>query len=204
MKTILLSGSLGQQFGCEFKLAVHTPGEALRALIYQLKGFESALKRGVYRVTHVYPDREVEFDEKEVNITFGRAIGMRIEPVIAGAGSGKGIGKVVLGVALVGAAVFFSGGALAGTAFTVMGASVSYGQIALTGALMAISGVTAMLTPTPKLTSGKAADENPSFLFDGAQQSSTQGICVPTGFGECWGGSVVASFGITTEELPTT
>lgn len=129
---------------------------------------------------------------------------MRIEPVVEGAKSGKGIGKIVLGVALVGAALFFSGGALGASAFTVLGSSVSYGQIALTGALMAISGVTSLLTPTPKLSSGKSVDENPSYLFDGVNNVATQGICMPVGFGECWGGSVVASFGITTEELPTT
>lgn len=213
MKTILLSGSLGAQFGSEFRLAVSSPGEALRALIYQLKGFESALRRGAYRITRLYPDRESEFDEKEVNITFGRAIGMRVEPVIAGAGSGKGVGKVVLGIALVGAALFFAPAVVGAagptlgmgtTAFTAAGLSVTYGQIALVGGLMALSGVTAILTPTPKVNSGKAVDENPSFLFDGIQNVATQGVCVPVGFGECWGGSVVVSFGIATEELPTT
>lgn len=213
MKTILISGSLGEQFGSEFRLAVASPGEALRALIYQIKGFESALKRGAYRITRIYNDHETEFDEKEVNLSFGRAIGMRIEPVIMGAGSGKGIGKVVLGIALVGAALFFAPAVVGAagptlgmgtTAFTAAGFSVTYGQIALVGGLMALSGVTALLTPTPKVSTGKAVDENPSFLFDGTQNVATQGICVPVAFGECWGGSVVASFGITTEELPVT
>lgn len=204
MKTIYLSGQLAAQFSSEYRLAVISPAEALRALIYQVKGFEAALRRGYYKITRVYPDREVEFDEKEVGIGFGRAIGMRIEPVLEGAKSGKGIGKIVLGVALVGAALFFSGGTLGATAFSVLGANVSYGQIALTGALMAISGVTSLLTPTPKLNSGNAKDENPSYLFDGANNVATQGVCMPVGFGDCWGGSRVVSFGITTEELPVT
>lgn len=201
MKTIQLSGHLETSFGSEFLLAVNTPAQAIRALCYQVKGFEAALKRGSYRIVKIYDNKEVDFDLNELGITFGRAIGMKIEPTIAMAG-GKGGAKAVLGLALVGAAFFFSGGALATTAFTAFGTSVSFGQIALTGTLMALSGVAGLLTPVPKLPSSSTTKDNPSFLFDGIQNTSVQGSPVPVAFGECWGGSVVASLGITTEDIP--
>lgn len=199
MKTVILTGRLGKKFGKEFSLSVETPAEAVRALCYLIKGFEEELKKGSYRVTRFCKTTSEAIDEKLLNFRLGSSTGLKIEPVFTGRKRG-GLGKIILGVVLVGAAFFFSGGALAGSAFTAFGASVSYGQIALIGGLMAIQGATAMLAPKVKdKTDDK--DEPTSFLISAPQNQIEQGHPVPIVYGECFVGSVMISAGISVEEF---
>lgn len=198
MKTIILTGRLGKEFGSEFHFDASTPAEAVRTLCYQIKGFEEALKRGAYRVTRVYEKASEVIDETLLNFTLGRAIALKIEPVKVGRKNG-GLGKIILGVALVGAAFFFSGGALGATAFSAFGSTVSYGQIALVGGLMALSGASAMLAPKVK---DKTDDkkEPTSFLIAAPQNMIEEGHPVPLVYGETFIGSVMVSAGISVEE----
>jgi predicted phage tail protein len=198
MKTIILTGRLGKKFGTEFILAVETPVEAIRALCYQLEGFEEELAKGAYRVKRIFPSSVEQIDETLLTFKFGRAHTLRIEPTVAGNKSG-GLGKIILGIALVGAAFFFSGGALGATAFSAFGSSVSYGQIALIGGLLALSGASAMLAPKVKdKTDDK--EEPTSFLISAPQNMIEQGHPVPIVIGECFVGSVMVSAGISVEE----
>lgn len=201
MKTIELTGRLGKEFGPQFQLSVDSPGEAIRALCYQIPGFEAALKEGMYRVTKIYHDAKTAIDENEISLSFGRAIGLRVDPVLSGSKS-KGLGKIILGVVLVGAA-FFTGGATLGlgaTAFTAAGVSVSFGSIALVGGLLAVGGAVSMLTPD--ITTSAPEEQQESFLIDATGNLAEQGNPVPIAFGEIFTGSVVISTGIATEELP--
>lgn len=198
MKTVTLTGRLGKKFGRNFQLDIASPAEAVRALCYQLPGFEQELKKGAYRVKRVYDRGNQDVDTTELSFSFGKATGVRIEPVIAGRKNG-GLGKIILGVALVGAAFFFSGGALSGAAFSIAGQSVSYGQIALIGGLMALSGVSAMLAPKVKTNTDDKEDN--SFLINAPSNMIEQGHPVPLvyGFG-VYCGSVMVSAGISTSE----
>jgi predicted phage tail protein len=190
---------LGKKFCRKFKLEVTTPAEAVRALCYLIQGFEEELKKGAYRVTRFSERTSETIDETVLNFKLGSSIGLKIEPVIAGNKRG-GLGKIILGIVLVGAAFFFSGGALAGTAFSVFGAPVSYAQIALIGGLMAIQGATAMLAPkTADKTDNK--EEPTSFLISSPQNQIEQGHPVPIVYGECIVGSVMVSAGISIEEF---
>ena len=198
MKTIILTGRLGKLFGTKFRLDVATPVEAIRALCYQIKGFEEEIKKGAYRVRRVFPNNSEQIDETLLTFKLGKAHTLRIEPVVAGAKNG-GLGKIILGVVLVGAAFFFSGGALGATAFSAFGSSVSYGQIALIGGLLALSGASAMLTP--KVSDNSDDKEEPtSFLISAPQNMIEQGHPVPIVIGETFTGSVMVSAGISTEE----
>lgn len=198
MKTVILTGRLGKKFGREFKFDIISPAEAVRALCYQINGFEEELRKGSYRVTRVYENGEQEIDENLLTFSLGKAFALRIEPVVHGAKRG-GLGKIILGVALVGAAFFFSGGALATTAFSAFGASVSYGQIALMGGLLALSGAAQMLAPTISTETDKQ-DEKTSFLISAPSNNIEQGHPVPVSYGECFVGSTMVSAGISVEE----
>lgn len=198
MKTIILTGRLAKKFGTEFNFDVETPAEAVRALCYQIQGFEEELKKGAYRVKRVFDNSVEQIDETLLTFKFGRAHTLRIEPTVAGNKKG-GLGKIILGVALIGAAFFFSGGALSTAAFSFAGSSVSYGQIALIGGLLALSGVSAMLTP--KVSDKTDDKEEPtSFLISAPQNQIEQGHPVPIVIGETFVGSVMVSAGISVEE----
>jgi predicted phage tail protein len=122
-----------------------------------------------------------------------------IAPVITGAGgSGMSIGKILLGVVLIGLA-FIPGvgiattGAAAGTMTSIGTALFSVG-----GALL-FGGIAALLTPTPK-----APKENEqSFLFDRAVDLTSQGLPIPLLYGEFLAVSpLVISSAISTETVP--
>lgn len=201
MKTIELRGHLAAQFGDEFRMDVTSVAEAVRALCYQLDGFEKALEEGEYRVTRVYADGDdYALGEDEISLSLGRAVGVRIEPVVGGRKSG--LGKLILGIVLVGlsfiAAPLLVGAAIGQTAGITI-AGVSAAKIATIGTLMIVQGASALLTPTPQ--SPAVADSNASHLLDATGNLVEQGNAVPVVFGECFVGSVMISTGITAEEI---
>ena len=126
-------------------------------------------------------------------------------PVITGAG--RGIGKVLLGAALIGL-VFVTGGATfsmaEGLTFqnSVLGGAFLNKAITYVGAYLVLTGVSEMLFPLPKPPSFES-EEDPrlSFSFGGTQQTGRAGTPVPLVYGEIFTGSVVISGGIDTEQV---
>lgn len=219
MKDIYLHGNLGLEFGNHFKLDVHSVGESIRALEANFPGkFYKFIKDGTYRIQRSLKDPGLcEEDELKMNLSSKE---IHIVPVIQGAkgGGGKGIFTVFLGVALIGAAIAFAPAAAAGGGFfgANMGASViggaglfsgiTWGQVALWGVGLALSGVSSLLSSQVNSTSAAAREspeERPSFLFNGATNNTEQGGPVPLVYGKMRVGSTVISGGITTEKLPT-
>ncbi len=212
LRTVVLHGALGAQFGASFDLDVKSPIEALRALIVQIKGFRQAFRAGHYRVLKAREYVTDTLDLDELKLRLGRAREIHIVPVIAG--SADGWGKILTGVAIIGLAIAapyalgFAGGisGALGTTFGSISAigftGVSFGTVAGIGAAIALGGVAQMLAPTPTLAGGSAAaDRKESFLFGSADNVTAQGVPVPIGFGEFVGGSVVVSVGLSTEEM---
>lgn len=125
-------------------------------------------------------------------------------PVVGGSKSGGGAMKAVLGVALVGAAIFFSGGTLAaplagiGTAIPGLG-GLTYGSMAGFGLTMALSGVASMISPTQKATTG--ADRSDSFALSGPSNMDAQGYPVPLVIGEVIAGGIAVSSGYDVEDI---
>ncbi len=185
LRTIYLHGALGRRFGRCFRLAVATPAEAVRALSLQLDGFRAALREGLYRVVAGAPGRRRERGEDEMTVGFSHAL--HIVPVIAGAGGrGGAVGLVVAGAALLTAAFaapLLLGGGLLGSA-TIFGVSTQ--TIGLVGASLALSGVSALLAPKPKLEGGTTSptDERfESFMFGGLPDRPIAGRPVPVNVG---------------------
>lgn len=212
MKTIYLHGAAKKQFGGPFVLDVATPLEAVKALNYLLPGFRALLQRADWQVIRGPQKKRRACDLDELDLRFGAVKELHLTPVAAGAGSGKGIGKIVVGVLLAAAAIALSvptGGtsiALGATAFTVAGLGVSFGTIAALGLTIALQGAALLAQGKPKVAGygdRESPDQRPSFLFQGPVNVAAEGATIPMSLGleiEC--GSVVASAGLSTEVLP--
>lgn len=208
MRTVRLNGELGKRFGRVHRLDVGTPAEAIRALCANNPGFREHLvssgERGVaYRCV---VDRDL-IDEERVSHPMSR--NFSITPVIHGAGK---VGSIILGVALITAAVALSGGFAAigagGAGFgATMGASVgflgfTYANVAMIGLAITLGGISQLLAPTPK--AGASADKTDNGYFDGPVNVTAQGGCVPLGYGRAIVGSMVISAGVTVDQQYTT
>ncbi|MNR34877.1 Bacteriophage lambda tail assembly protein I [compost metagenome] len=115
---------------------------------------------------------------------------IRIVPIVSGSKRG-GLLQTVVGVALivVGAVTSWAGGAAL--------VSVGIGMVA--------GGVLQMLSPVPKSPSQQeqASTENkPSYIFNGAFNTTQQGLPVPVVYGQMLVGSSVVAVGTWTEALP--
>lgn len=198
LRTIKLYGKLGARFGRVHTLAVNSAAEACRAL-GQLPGFEQFMlqakdKGMVFAVFH----GKRNITENELGDPPGRAE-IRIAPVIQGS-KRAGTLQTVIGVAIFAAAVFFSGGAAAGSAGLFAG-SAGWGVVGSIGISLALGGVSQMIAGTPKgLGSQDAAENRPSYGFNGPVNTQAQGNPVPLGYGRLIVGSAVASAGIYAED----
>jgi predicted phage tail protein len=117
----------------------------------------------------------------------------------AAASQGAAAGSVAMGeLAATGVTAGGLSGALSASAFSVAGMSVTFGQIAAFGAMMAFNGISQMLSPHPQNnTAGStAADPNPSYAFTGPVNTAKQGGPVPLIYGEIEAGSIVVSSGL--------
>ena len=190
MRTVHLHGHLAKEFGDSFSLDVATAGEAVRALNAAFPGrFLNSIREGSYQIIRGRRHGGMSLDVDMLNtLKLGRA-DLHFVPVAHGSGNKGGTVKAVVGVAIVGAAIFASGGTLAAplaamgdTAFTVLGAGVSYGSIALFGVGLALAGAASMLANSDAKPSD-ATDEAQSFNFGGPVNVNEQGNAVPLIYG---------------------
>lgn len=200
MKTIVLNGQLGKQFGRRHQFDVATAAEAVRALVANFPSIEKYLMETKclgYRVKlHDTPLREI--DELHHPVGGNR---ITITPVISGAGGSTG--SILLGAALIGAAFFTGGASIAASGFLVGGITTTFwGGIALSiGASLVLGGISQMLAPTPKsIEPAERPENNPSYAFNGPVNTGAQGQPVPIGYGRLIVGGAIISAGITTEE----
>ena len=193
MKTIILLGELGKRYGRRHMLDVKSPAEAVRALCANFKDFaafvSSSHERNVgYRVLNMRED----VGEDELHNPASRRIA--IVPVVAGAGGG--LGKILLGVALIAAAILVPGLA----AVTLFGTTTLATVAFSIGVSLALGGVAQMLAPQPK-SQGPQEEQQPSYVFNGAVNTTSQGQPVPVGYGRMIVGSAVISAGISVEDI---
>jgi predicted phage tail protein len=197
IRTIRLYGKLGARFGRVHHLAVSSAAEAVRALGVLHDGFNRFMAEskdmGLAFVVF-YGKRNIGKDELGDPPSNND---IRIAPVVQGSKSG-GL-QVLLGVALIAAAVLVPGvGAAAAGSFFAGGA---WGVVGSIGISLALGGVAQMIAGTQKgLSSSEAADNKPSYNFSGIKNTATQGNPVPLCYGEMVVGSAVASLSIVAED----
>lgn len=108
------------------------------------------------------------------------------------------------GASTMGAATATSGSfALGSTAFTVAGSAITYGSVAMFGAALMFSGVASMMANSALSSYGDrdSPDQRASFLFNGPVNVTEQGNSIPLVYGRFRTGSVVASAGLTVEQI---
>lgn len=191
LKTIRLYGVLGAKFGREHRLDIDSPREAIKALTVLYDGFEQFLANAhlkgmefaIFKGNRNINEEELHLDTTEE---------IRIAPIIKGSKRG-GFFQTMLGVAMIGAAIFAPWG-------TALWAS---DLMLMVGAGVAMGGVVQMLSPQPRgLSMRQDSDNKPSYAFGGAVNSTAQGNPVPLLYGldrREVGGAIISA-GIYTED----
>ena len=204
LRKIKLYGELAKFVGHkEFEVKVENLSHAVSFLINNFEGVEKYMSPKHYQVKV----GNYAVDESELCHPIGQE-DIHFIPVITGAG--RGIGKVLLGAALIAGAFMFSPMTLG--SFTAKGIAAGATPFAKIGFLakaslyvgtsLVLSGVSDMLFPLPKFE-GFETEEDPrlSFNFNGIQNTSRAGTPVPIVYGEIFTGSVVISASVDTEQV---
>ena len=209
MKVVKVYGALRELLGkTRFEFVADTPAQAMRALLVNFPELQQWLidseKNGVaYRVT-VGKQKIHNDDVSGLFSPWSEREVFSITPVMTGAG--RGVGSILLGVALVGAAIITQGGSLAFSGgFTAtsaaFGAKLAAG-IANIGVFMVLSGVAQMLSPVPAPPSAREAPtELESNSFSGVLNTVRQGVPVPIAYGRVFVGSAVVSAGLDVDQV---
>jgi predicted phage tail protein len=201
LREIRVYGQLAKFLGRrKFMAAVDSAAEAIRFLIANYPQVERHMCQDGRHYRVIMGDHSVGMEELH-----GPAggHGIKIVPVIGGAGGG--VGQILAGVALVAAAIFIPGLGLglAGSIVTKVG---------LLGGALILGGISQALTPTPTLatsgtysgpqgTTNTEMDPQKSYSFSGIQNTSRAGTPLPLAFGEIICGSIVISAGIDTVQI---
>ena len=198
LRKIKLYGELAKFLGQKtFEAEVHSAAQAIRFLVVNFPQLEKHMADRYYKIAI----DNWELEEKELHYPNGQE-DIKIIPVVGGEG-GRGIGRVLLGAALIGGAFLinpalsfsFKSGV---TGFASAGALTQ--AVVYTGGSLILSGVAEMLTPVPTI-SEREQDPRLSFNFSGIQNTSRAGVAVPVIYGEVLTGSVVISAGIETAQV---
>ena len=202
LRKIKLYGELAEFVGHkEFEVKADTLASAISFLVNNFEGIDKFMNPKYYQVKV----GNYAIDESEICHPIGKE-DIHFVPVISGAG--RGLGKILLGAALIGVAFLMP---VASSGFS-LGAGLKAGSLAKVGfmtkmvagvgASLVLSGVSEMLFPLPDVPSYEdTQDPRLSFSFGGLQQTGRAGTPVPLVYGEIFTGSVVISGGIDTEQV---
>ena len=190
-----------------FRADVANPAEAVRFLLANFPALRSHMADQHYKVLVSDNALDIGDQPEQLHYPIGADEEIKIVPVMVGAGGiGDAITQILVGVALVAAAIFIPGLGLG-----LAGATVT--QIGLLGGALVLGGVSQLLTPTPNISAAQGAvgtqattretelDPQKSYSFSGIQNTSRQGVPVPLIYGETLVGSIVISAGIDTVQV---
>ena len=183
LKTIKLYGVLGKKFGKEFKLAVESTREAVKALSVQVPGFEQfMLTAHEQGLTFAIFQDEKNIGENQIDFDTGAEV-IKIVPRVIGAG-GNGVLQTILGVVMV----------VVGAVMNVYAPGSGYGVMAA-GAGMLVGGVAMMLMPKVNEQDQNQDGNKSNFGFGGAVTTIAQGNPVPILYGQREAGGFIVNAG---------
>lgn len=193
---VKLFGELGEKFGQNHKFAIHRPSDAVRLLDLNHADFKEYFGQRWYKILRYNPrtlqSSAIPIHELGIGCSQHE---IHIVPTLQGAKDGED--KALFGVTLLAAAIIFSGGAAAfgkAAMAAATGKGVSWQMyMALAGVGFTAVGIADMLAP-PK----RDKDSN---LIDGDINAVEQGVAIPLVYGRFRTGSIVASSGITIDQL---
>ena len=199
LRKVKLYGELADFVGHkELDAVINSTADAIRFLVTNFPKLEAHMANRHYQVLV----NDYEIGEEDIHNPIGQS-DISIVPVIAGAGGG--LGKTLLGAAMIGLAFAMpAGGAFISQApfqaltFT---SGLAKGAFYL-GAALTLQGVSDMLFPLPEQKEfTNEEDPRISFNFSGVQNTSRAGTSHPIVYGEIVTGSVVISAGIDTNQV---
>ena len=195
LRKVKLYGELADFIGHkELEAVINSTADAIRFLVSNFPKLEAHMADKYYKV--LVDDYDI--GETEIHDPIGQS-DVSIVPIISGAG---GVGKALLGVAMIGLA-FAVPGSIAFTKAGITGGALSKGLFGI-GAALTLTGVSQMLFPLPELPDfSDEEDPRISFSFSGVQNTSRAGTSHPIVYGEIVTGSVVISAGIDTDQVST-
>ena len=204
LRKIKLYGELAEFIGHkEFEIQVDSLAKAVSFLINNFAQVEKYMNPKYYQVKV----GNYAVNEEEIHHPIGQE-DIHIVPVISGAGGG--VGKTLLGAALIAGAFFMPVAAgNVGLAKGLFGTAGSFAKVGFftkamagVGSFLVLSGVSEMLFPVPKPQEFKSEqDPQLSFSFSGTQNTSRAGTPVPIVYGEIVTGSVVISGAVDTQQV---
>lgn len=194
-------GPLRPLFGKSLRLAVGSPAEAIRAMCAVLPGFRRHLAADQGLGYRLVVGKSPLMGNEEILHPTGRQV-IKFVPVVSGAGSG--VGKIFAGIALIALAVF-TGGAGAGVFAALQAGELGLAASAIAfniGVSMALGGAAQLLAGNPAAPKPpEAANNQPSYAFNGAVNTTAQGNPVPVCYGRLRIGSQVISSGLSSAPL---
>ncbi|MBD9657491.1 tail assembly protein [Pseudomonas sp. PDM12] len=191
MRTIKLYGVLRSRFGREYRLDVHSVGDAISALCNLLPGFERFMRTADERgLTFAVFCGRRNIAEGDLGLRGSDDSEIRIAPIVQGSKNG-GLFQTILGVVIIAVAWWNPMGWVGGASMLMAG-----------GAGLAIGGVSQMLVQAPATTTAASNEDgnNPSYGFGGAVTTVAQGNPWPVLYGEREIGGAVDSGGVYTED----
>lgn len=203
LRKLKLYGELAEFVGHkEFEIQVDSLGKAVSFLVNNFPQVEKYMNPQYYQVKV----GNYAVDQEEIHHPIGQE-DIHIVPVISGAG--RGVGKILLGAALIAGAFIinpalsfsFKSGVTGFGALTGVSGAITKAAVYL-GTSLVLQGVSDMLFPLPKPKEFKSEqDPQLSFSFSGTQNTSRAGTPVPIVYGEIVTGSVVISGAIDTQQV---
>ena len=197
LNKIKLYGRLARFVGeRNFEAEVKTPAQAIRFLLANFPNLEKHMIEQNYCVKI----GNVDLEENELIYPLGQQE-IKIIPVVVGS---KGATKFIIGAVLIGIAITNPAvgvglgksalfGTSGGAAFTAVLGNV--------GIILAVSGASEILSPTPKPPGVSDDPQSLNFSFNGVQNTGRAGVPIPVVYGEIFTGSLVVSAGIDTVQL---
>ncbi|ADD94590.1 possible bacteriophage tail protein [uncultured phage MedDCM-OCT-S08-C232] len=203
LRKLKLYGELAEFVGHkEFEIQVDSLGKAVSFLVNNFPQIEKYMNPQYYQVKV----GSYAVDKEEIHHPIGQE-DIHFIPVITGAG--RGLGKILLGAALIAGAFIinpalsfsFKSGVTGFGALTGVSGAITKAAVYL-GASLVLQGVSDMLFPLPKPKEFKSEqDPQLSFSFSGTQNTSRAGTPVPIVYGEIITGSVVISGAVDTQQV---
>ena len=197
LRKVKLYGELADFVGHkELDAVINSTADAIRFLVSNFPKLEAHMADRYYKV--LVDDYEI--GEEDIHNPIGQS-DISIVPVIAGAGGG--LGRTLLGVAMIGLAFTMPGANFSGLGFSAAkGFSGFQAAVGNLGIALTLMGVSQMLFPLPKRPDfSNEEDPRISFSFSGVQNTSRAGTSHPIVYGEIVTGSVVISAGIDTNQV---
>ena len=197
LRKVKLYGELADFVGHkELDAVINSTADAIRFLVSNFPKLEAHMADRYYKV--LVDDYEI--GEEDIHNPIGQS-DISIVPVIAGAGGG--LGRTLLGVAMIGLAFAMPGANFSGLGFSAAkGFSGFQAAIGNIGIALTLQGVSQMLFPLPQPQDfNNEEDPRISFRFSGVQNTSRAGTSHPIVYGEIVTGSVVISAGIDTNQV---